>query len=88
MGLLSMLNFMAGAVSAGVYSKTVDQGTGINWNPAANSYPEAFVYSNIYAVLAILHIGILLLYYFQFGRAERKSKHLEKLHPGDSGKPI
>ncbi len=73
MGLLAMLNFIAGAVFASVYSTTVDQGASSGWN-VANSFPVAFVYSNIYLVLAILHAMILLLYYYQFGRAERRRK--------------
>ncbi|MDQ0900762.1 MFS transporter [Paenibacillus sp. V4I7] len=73
MGLLAMLNFVAGAVSASIYSTTIDQGASSVWN-AANSFPVAFVYSNIYFVLAFLHAMILLIYYFQFGRAERKRK--------------
>ncbi|AJY77806.1 MFS transporter [Paenibacillus beijingensis] len=72
MGLLSMLNFIAGAVSAAVYSKVVDQGSETHWNPA-NSHPEALVYSNLYLVLAILHVMIFLVYYFQFGRVKRKA---------------
>lgn len=67
MGLLSLLNFIAGAASAGVYSKVVDLGSNVHWNPV-NEYPEAFVFSNIYLVLAVMYVGILLLYYFQFGR--------------------
>ncbi|WP_169089142.1 MFS transporter [Paenibacillus sp. PL91] len=73
MGLLATLNFIAGAVSAGVYSTTVDQGASSGWN-AVNSHPNAFAYSNIYLVLAILHVMILLLYYYQFGRVERRRK--------------
>ncbi|UUZ97746.1 MFS transporter [Paenibacillus sp. P25] len=71
MGLLSMLNFIAGAVSAGIYSKAVDYGVGASWNPL-HAFPGASVYSNIYLVLAALHAGILLLYYFQFGKEKRK----------------
>ncbi|PTM58713.1 MFS transporter [Desmospora activa] len=70
MGLLSLLNFIAGAASAGVYSKVVDLGSSIHWNPI-NGYPEAFVFSNIYLVLAAMYVGILLLYYFQFGRVQQ-----------------
>lgn len=70
MGLLAMLNFISGAIAAGVYGKMVDQGASIRWNPV-NSYPEASVYSNIYLVLAVLHVGILLFYYVQFGRARK-----------------
>lgn len=68
MGLLAMLNFVSGAIAAGVYAQIVDQGASIRWNPV-NSHPSAFVYSNIYLVLAVLHAGILLFYYMQFGRA-------------------
>lgn len=78
MGLLAMLNFIAGAVSASVYSRTVDQGASSGWN-AANSFPVAFVYSNIYLILAILHVVISLLYYFQFGRAKRMRKATRKI---------
>lgn len=75
MGLLAMLNFIAGAVSASVYSKTVDQGAESNWNPL-NSHPDAFVYSNIYFVLVIMHAIILLLYYFQFGKASKQGRSI------------
>lgn len=75
MGLLAMLNFIAGAVSASVYSKTVDQGADSNWNPV-NSHSDAFVYSNIYFVLVILHVIILLLYYFQFGKASKQGRNI------------
>ncbi|MFM1652868.1 MFS transporter [Brevibacillus sp. B_LB10_24] len=70
MGLLSLLNFIAAAISAGMYSKAVDLGAKVHWNPA-NSHQDAFVFSNIYFVLAVLYLGILLLYYLQFGRAAR-----------------
>ncbi|QJD86482.1 MFS transporter [Cohnella herbarum] len=70
MGLLAMLNFISGAVSASIYSKTVDQGAHSNWNPA-NSVPEASVFGNIYFILAITHVCILLFYYYQFGRSAR-----------------
>jgi DHA2 family metal-tetracycline-proton antiporter-like MFS transporter len=76
MGLLAMLNFIAGAVSASLYSKAVDQGAGRNWNPL-NSATEASAYGNIYLVLTIAHVGILLLYAFQFGRTARKRKTSE-----------
>lgn len=69
MGLLAMLNFISGAIASGVYGKTVDQGASFHWN-SANSHPAAAVYSNIYLVLAVVHAGILLFYYLQFGRAK------------------
>ncbi|MFA1819937.1 hypothetical protein ACDX78_07050 [Virgibacillus oceani] len=58
-----MLNFIAGAISASIFSKVVDMGSRSHWNPG-NLYPEAVVYSNIYLVLACLHVIILLLYIF------------------------
>ncbi|WP_045520550.1 MFS transporter [Neobacillus niacini] len=76
MGLLSMLNFIAGGMASGVYGKVVDFGSNENWNPA-NIYPNGIIYGNIFLVLAVLHVGILLLYYFKFGRAERKSIQFE-----------
>ncbi|WP_332633781.1 MFS transporter [Halalkalibacter flavus] len=76
MGLLSMLNFIAGGMASGVYGKVVDLGSNDHWNPA-NIYPTGIIYSNIFLVLAALHVGILMFYYFQFGRAKRKSIQLE-----------
>jgi DHA2 family metal-tetracycline-proton antiporter-like MFS transporter len=70
MGLMSMLGFIAGAVSASIYSKLVDLGADFLWNPA-NPYRDVSVYSNIYLVLAVLHLSIVTVYYFQFGRAAR-----------------
>ncbi|MDQ0061451.1 MFS transporter [Paenibacillus harenae] len=70
MGLLAMSNFMAGAVSASIYGKIVDQGSGMSWNPMIME-PKAFVYSNLYFVLGMLHICILLFYWYKFGRSAR-----------------
>ncbi len=70
MGLLTMLNFLSGAVSAGLYSRTVDQGAAFPLNPV-NAFPDSFAYSNIYIVLAMAHVGILALYHYSFGKAAR-----------------
>jgi DHA2 family metal-tetracycline-proton antiporter-like MFS transporter len=75
MGLLAMLNFISGAISASVYSKTVDQGSDVSWNPII-SKPDAFVYSNIYFTLAILVGSLIWLYYVQFGRAKQRGSIL------------
>jgi DHA2 family metal-tetracycline-proton antiporter-like MFS transporter len=72
MGLLSMLIFIAGGMASGIYGKVVDLGSNVHWNPA-NIYPTGFIFSNIFLVLAALHVGILLVYYFQFSSA-KKSK--------------
>lgn len=76
MGIFSMLNFIAAAMSTGIYSRVVDLGSDIHWNPAY-FYPSGFTYSNIYFVLAALHVGILLFYYIQFGSAKKTSVHME-----------
>lgn len=72
MGLLSMLNFIAGAVFASVYSTMVDKGASADW-VLINAHPDAFVFSNMYLVLAILLLCLLLLYHVQFGRAKRNN---------------
>ncbi|MBU5442504.1 MULTISPECIES: MFS transporter [unclassified Paenibacillus] len=72
MGLMSMLNFIANAVAAGIYSKLVDQDYAARWNPV-NSYETASEYSNLYLALALLHVGIMIVYVVQFGKAARRS---------------
>ncbi|WP_027092408.1 MFS transporter [Cohnella thermotolerans] len=74
MGLLSMLNFLAGAVSTGIYGKIVDQGASTVWN-ALNPFRNAAVYSNVYLILVLAHIGILVLYRLQFGKEARPQAH-------------
>lgn len=76
MGLFSMMNFIAGGMATGVYSWVVDIGSDGLWNPL-NINPNGFVYSNIFFVLAALHVVILLFYYFHYGRAKRKGIQLE-----------
>ncbi|MMZ65506.1 hypothetical protein D1872_279160 [compost metagenome] len=66
MGLLSMLNFLSGAVSTSIYSKVVDQGAAFHLNPFDAS-PASFVYSNIYLVLALIVVGVWIVYCAQFG---------------------
>ncbi|MFS0838656.1 MFS transporter [Paenibacillus sp. 1P03SA] len=67
MGVLGMSNFIAGAVAANLYGKIVDQGSGVHWNPMITE-PEAFVYSNLYLVLGILHVFILWIYRYKLGK--------------------
>ncbi|MFT9846756.1 MFS transporter [Aneurinibacillus sp. REN35] len=73
MGMLSMLNFIAGGMATGVYGRVVDIGSTTHWNPV-NFYSSGAIYSNIFLVLAALHIAILLFYYFQFGSLNRKEQ--------------
>ncbi|PLT48029.1 major facilitator family transporter [Paenibacillus pasadenensis] len=70
MGLLAMLNFISGAIAAGVYGKVVDQGAVSQWNPL-HHHAGAAVYSNLYLVLAVLHLGILTFYFMQMDRQRR-----------------
>ena len=70
MGLLSMLNFIAGAVFASLYGKMVDHGANLNWNPL-QAHANAAVYSNIYLILSALIVVISLFYYFGFDKAKR-----------------
>ncbi|MFB9326257.1 MFS transporter [Paenibacillus aurantiacus] len=73
MGLLSMLNFISGAVAASAYGTAVDQGASFAWN-GIPADPAADVFRNIYLILAVLHLLILAFYNRQFGRAERNRK--------------
>lgn len=81
MGLLAMLNFISGAIAAGIYGKLVDQGASVHWNPLnlINQQTTASVYSNIYLVLALLHIGILLFYFMQFGKVSSNGSRENEL---------
>lgn len=67
LGLFSMLNFIAQGAAAGVYSLAVDLGSAVRWNPA---FPfagvEGYAFSNIYLVLAAVHLGVVLFYVFGF----------------------
>lgn len=79
MGLLAMLNFVAGAIAASLYSLAVDHGANANWNPA-NGNPDAFVYSNIYFVLVLLLLAGLVFYYFMFGRSTAAANQSKTLN--------
>ncbi|GAA4705811.1 hypothetical protein GCM10023228_07500 [Brevibacillus fulvus] len=75
MGLLSMLNFIAGAIGTGIYSKIVDQGSRTPWNPL-NTSATAAVYSNIYLMLVVLLVAVLVLYQVS------KAVHNKQKNPG------
>jgi Arabinose efflux permease len=67
MGLMTLCNFLSGAVATGIYGKIMDHGATAPWLPW-QSHEEAFVFSNLYLVLAIAHVGILILYRSVFVR--------------------
>ncbi|MDF9841693.1 MULTISPECIES: MFS transporter [unclassified Paenibacillus] len=72
MGLFSMLNFIAAAVSTATIGKILDFGTTtVRFNPIPRN-GAAFVYSNIYLILALLVAVMAILYFVQFGRGSDK----------------
>ncbi len=73
MGLLSMLNFISGAVAASVYSAILDRGAVSSWNGVVTN-SAAFAYSNLYLILALLHVLILSFYFVQFGKTDAGRK--------------
>jgi len=77
MGLMSMLNFIAGALAATLYSKAIDGGAKVGWN-LLQHHPAAYVYSNIYSVLVIVIVSLTSLYFVLFGRVKTKKMASEK----------
>ncbi|KQY94220.1 hypothetical protein ASD24_01265 [Paenibacillus sp. Root52] len=68
MGLLSMFNFIAASVSTAALGKVLDRGaTSVHLNPWIE-VKSAFVYSNIFVVLALCVAAMLLFYVLQYGR--------------------
>ena len=67
MGLLSMINFISGAMAMSVVGKLLDKGsTSLKLNPfVANE--AANMYSNIFGVMSLLILLVVVLYRFQFG---------------------
>lgn len=70
MGMFSMLNFIAASMATGAYSRILDYGSEVHFNPV-NLYPDGIIYSNIYLVLALMHAGVLVMYYFGFGSRKK-----------------
>ncbi|MBN2984617.1 MFS transporter [Cohnella algarum] len=66
MGLLSMLNFLSGAIATGIYSKIVDHGASFSLNPFVEE-KNSYVYGNIYFVLTLAVLGIWIVYRVRFG---------------------
>lgn len=84
MGLLSMLNFLAGAAASGIYSRIVDLGTSQAWNPI-NAFPASATYSNIYLVLAAVQICAMLLFSRHFGGGTSRARLVQETS-GPSGR--
>ncbi len=71
MGLFSMLNFIAQGMAVGVYGIAVEWDAAISWNPL-HFDPSSHLYSNIYLVLAALHVMILIFYRSRFKMGQPK----------------
>jgi len=68
MGIFSLNNFMAGAVSGAAVSKMIDNtAVNVSWNPFALSGVPA-VFSNVYLVLLVIVVLNIGLLYAVFGR--------------------
>ncbi|WP_307437243.1 hypothetical protein [Bacillus sp. V2I10] len=66
-----MLNFISGASSTAAIGKVLDFGTPtVRLNPISQN-SAAFVYSNIFLVLAILVVVMTAIYYVKFGRVDK-----------------
>lgn len=61
MGMLMMQNFISGSIAIGIYGSAIDIDTRSTWNPFLPSSIGS-IYSNIFLVLAILHVVILIVY--------------------------
>lgn len=71
MGLFSMANFIAIGMAAGIYSRLAEM-EAASWNPFhTDAGSGSGVFSNIYLVLALLHIGMLLFYRATFAAGTR-----------------
>lgn len=70
MGLLSMLNFIGGAMAAGVYGRLADAEQAGQWNPL-NGFTGGAIYSNIFLVLSIAFAITVWMYHYNFRRNAR-----------------
>lgn len=72
MGLLSMFNFIAASVSTTVLGKVIDGGAQqMHFNPFI-SLSSAFVYSNLFIVLALLVVVMTFVYRWHFDRKSQR----------------
>jgi DHA2 family metal-tetracycline-proton antiporter-like MFS transporter len=82
MGLMSLLNFISGAMTTSIIGKLLDaKDTTMHLNPFV-IHRGAYLYSNIFFALAILAAIIVVIYYFSFnsagGKAGLKPRRSEK----------
>lgn len=75
LGLMSMLNFVSGAVFASMYGRMVDQGAGSAWNPLMGEQGAKVVtFSNIYLLLTMLMMAVAMIYAMGFIRWLKKGQ--------------
>lgn len=86
MGLLSLLNFIAGAITTSILGKTLDSSSSFHLNPVVSNV-RVFNFSNIFTVLALIALVTMGLYALQFRRGHavirlllNKDKHLMQTH--------
>lgn len=79
MGLLSMLNFIAGTAAAAIYGKLVDLEGVRSWNPV-NWSSAAAVYSNMFLILALLLVGLLIFYQGYFRKIAANHLNERSIH--------
>lgn len=70
MGLLSLLNFIAGAITTSILGKTLDSSSSFHLNPVVSNV-QVFNFSNIFTVLALIALVTMGLYALQFRRGPR-----------------
>lgn len=72
MGLLSMINFISGAMAMSIVGKLLDQGTtNLQFN-LLNDNQHAFIYSNILLVMAGVILCVLAIYKWQLNSPIKK----------------
>ncbi|MCR8643769.1 MFS transporter [Paenibacillus sp. N1-5-1-14] len=76
MGIFSMMNFITQGMATGVYSKLTNVQSDMAWNPL-HSDAVSSSYSNLFLVLAAVHIGILLFYMYQSAASRKLAYRVE-----------
>jgi len=78
MGMLSMINFISGALAMSVVGKLLDKGSiSMQFNPMTSN-DAAYIYSNIFVVMSLLIIVVVLVYRYQFGTGGFRSNENRK----------
>lgn len=84
MGLFSMCGFITHGMASGLFGIVAEWKAAASINPIHQDSGSA-VFSNLYLVLALLHIGVLVFYLAQFG--SRRQLQTMAASPGSGAKP-